>query len=104
MKKTPGTKVQVTGGGSGAGLAALQNGTTEIARRPAARWDAEKNKLRTCHNTTGVEIPVAKDGVTYVSESNLVNALTVEQTARHLRGDITTGSRWGPDAPIIIHS
>jgi phosphate transport system substrate-binding protein len=31
MKKNPAKKVQVTGGGSGVGIAALINGTTDIA-------------------------------------------------------------------------
>lgn len=31
MKKNPGANIQVTGGGSGVGLAALINGTTDIA-------------------------------------------------------------------------
>ncbi|MFY1825951.1 substrate-binding domain-containing protein, partial [Myxococcus fulvus] len=73
MKKTPATKVQVTGGGSGVGLAALQNGTTEIAMSSREIKDAEKQKLRARYNTTGQEIAVAKDGVTfYVNEGNPV--------------------------------
>src|SRR5512145_651672 len=31
MSKNPGVKIQVTGGGSGIGFAALQNNTTDIA-------------------------------------------------------------------------
>ena len=31
MGKTPGTKIQVTGGGSGVGMAALQNRSTDLA-------------------------------------------------------------------------
>ncbi|MBL9135990.1 MAG: substrate-binding domain-containing protein, partial [Verrucomicrobiales bacterium] len=31
MQKNPGTKIQVTGGGSGTGFAALQNKQTDIA-------------------------------------------------------------------------
>ena len=31
MSKNPGTKIQVTGGGSGTGFAALQNKTTDLA-------------------------------------------------------------------------
>ncbi len=46
MKKTPATKVQVTGGGSGTGLAALQNGTTDIAMSSREMKEAEGEKLR----------------------------------------------------------
>lgn len=106
MKKTPATKVQVTGGGSGTGLAALQNGTTDIAMSSREMKDAEGEKLRTRYNTTGVEVPVAKDGVTfYINESNPVNALTMEQLKGIYLGDITN---WkdvgGPDAPIVVYS
>ena len=31
MGKNPGVKIQVTGGGSGTGIAALTNGTTDVA-------------------------------------------------------------------------
>ncbi|WP_164001303.1 phosphate ABC transporter substrate-binding protein [Pyxidicoccus caerfyrddinensis] len=106
MKKTPATKVQVTGGGSGTGLAALQNGTTDIAMSSREMKDAEGEKLRTRYNTTGVEIAVAKDGVTfYVNGSNPVNSLTMEQLRDIYLGDITN---WkdvgGPDAPIVVYS
>jgi phosphate transport system substrate-binding protein len=36
MTKNPGTKIQVTGGGSGIGIAALQNNTTDIANSSPA--------------------------------------------------------------------
>ena len=36
MKKNPGAKIQVTGGGSGTGIAALINGTTDIAESSRA--------------------------------------------------------------------
>lgn len=106
MKKTPASKVQVTGGGSGTGLAALQNGTTDIAMSSRAMKDAEGKKLRARYNTTGVEIPVARDGVTfYVNSGNPVTSLTIEQLRGIYLGDITN---WkdvgGPDAPIVVYS
>src|SRR5690349_10651842 len=55
MKKNPAAKVQVTGGGSGTGLAALQNGTTEIAMSSRPMKDAEREKLRSRFNTPGQE-------------------------------------------------
>jgi phosphate transport system substrate-binding protein len=106
MKQNPGKKVQVTGGGSGTGIAALINGTTEIANASRAMKDSEKEKLRTRYNTLGTEVPVAKDGVTfYVNAACPVESLTLEQ----LRG-IYTGAieNWkevgGPDAPIVVYS
>src|SRR6188508_2915250 len=65
MKKAPGVKLQVTGGGSGTGLAALINGTTEIAASSRPMKDAEEEKLLFFKQKTAYEIPVAKDGVTF---------------------------------------
>jgi phosphate transport system substrate-binding protein len=106
MKKNPGTKLQVTGGGSGTGIAALINGTTDIATASRPMKDAEKEKLRARFNTPGTEIAVAKDGVAfYVSEANPVNALTEEQLRKIFLGDVTN---WkdvgGKDAPIVLYS
>ncbi|MBJ6765087.1 phosphate ABC transporter substrate-binding protein [Myxococcaceae bacterium JPH2] len=106
MKKNPGTKVQVTGGGSGTGLSALQNGTTDIAMSSREMKEAEQEKLRARFSTTGVEIPVAKDGVTfYVNDTNPVTSLTVDQLKGIYLGDTTN---WkdvgGPAATIVLYS
>src|SRR5436190_17315590 len=70
MKKNPGTAIQVTGGGSGTGISALINGTTDICQSSRSIKPAEREKLRDRYATTGVEIPVAKDGLSvYVNES-----------------------------------
>src|SRR5512134_41345 len=46
MKKSPGKSVQVTGGGSGTGIAALINGTTDIANASRAMKKDEKQKVQ----------------------------------------------------------
>jgi phosphate transport system substrate-binding protein len=87
MKNNPSASVQVTGGGSGIGITALINGTTDIcnASRPMKQTEIEKLKAR--YNTLGVEIPCAKDGVTiFLNEANKVNELTLQQLS-----DIYTG-------------
>ena len=106
MKKNPGIKVQVTGGGSGTGLSALINGTTDIATASRPIKDAEKEKLRSRHNTVGTETSVAKDGVTfYVSETNSLSALTAEQLKGLYLGDITNWKQvGGVDAPVVLYS
>src|SRR5690349_23278013 len=63
MKKNPGTVLQVTGGGSGTGISALINGTTDICESSRTMKPAEKEKLRDRYNNSGVEIPVARDGL-----------------------------------------
>ncbi|GMU03621.1 phosphate ABC transporter substrate-binding protein [Corallococcus caeni] len=106
MKKNPATKIQVTGGGSGTGLAALQNGTTDIAMSSREIKEAEEEKLRARYNTPPTGLPVAKDGVTfYVNESNKVDALTVEQLKDIYLGDTTSWKAvGGADAPIVLYS
>jgi phosphate transport system substrate-binding protein len=106
MKKNPAKKVQVTGGGSGTGIAALINGTTDIASSSRAIKDAESAKVRDRYNTMPTETAVAQDGVAvYVNEGNPVQQLTVEQLQGIYLGDVTN---WkdvgGPDAPIVLYS
>jgi phosphate transport system substrate-binding protein len=105
MKNNPAALIQVTGGGSGVGITALINGTTDVcnASRPMKQTEIEKLKAR--YNTLGVEIPCAKDGVTiFLNESNKVQELTIKQLS-----DIYTGKirNWkevgGNDAEISMY-
>ena len=105
MGSHPGAIVQVTGGGSGTGIAALINGTTDICMASRPMKEDEKRKLRDRYQTMGVETSVAKDGLSvYVREQNPVKELSIPQ----LR-DIYTGSvrNWkqvgGSDAPITLY-
>ncbi|RKH58087.1 phosphate ABC transporter substrate-binding protein [Corallococcus interemptor] len=106
MKKNPATKIQVTGGGSGTGLAALQNGTTDIAMSSREIKEAEEEKLRARYNTPPTAVSVARDGVTfYVNESNKLDALTVEQLKDIYLGDTTSWKAvGGAEAPIVLYS
>ncbi|RKH47979.1 phosphate ABC transporter substrate-binding protein [Corallococcus llansteffanensis] len=106
MKKNPSMKIQVTGGGSGTGLAALQNGTTDIAMSSREMKEAEEEKLRARYNTPPTQFSVAKDGVTfYVNEANKLDALTVEQLKDIYLGDTTSWKAvGGADAPIVLYS
>ena len=106
MKKTPGKKVQVTGGGSGTGIAALINGTTDVANASRAIKASEKAKVQERFKTEPTETAVAKDGVAlYVNATNPVSQLTVEQVKAIYLGDVTN---WkdvgGPNAPIVLYS
>ena len=73
MKSNPSTAIQVTGGGSGVGITALINGTTDICNSSRPMKQAEIEKLKERYNTLGVQIPCAKDGITiFLNESNKV--------------------------------
>lgn len=105
MDKNPGAVLQVTGGGSGTGIAALINGTTDVCQASRPMKTSERTKLKERYFTMGTEIPVAKDGLTvYLHESNGIPQLTLEQLKAIYVGDITN---WkdvgGQDAEITIY-
>ncbi len=106
MKKSAGKKVQVTGGGSGTGIAALINGTTDIANSSRAIKPDESAKVRDRFSVLPAETAVAKDGVAiYVNEANPISQLTVEQLYGIYTGDVTNWKQvGGADAPIVLYS
>ena len=80
MTKNPGTQIQVTGGGSGVGIAALINGTTEIAASSRPIKPSEIDKLKSRFATRGVGVPIARDGLAvYLHASNPVGELSLQQ-------------------------
>ena len=81
MKLNPGTVIQVNGGGSGTGIAALINGTVDLAQSSRPMKDGEKKDVETRRNTTLTETPVALDALAvFVHASNLDNAFAVKST------------------------
>jgi phosphate transport system substrate-binding protein len=105
MQKHPEASIQVTGGGSGVGLAALINGSTDIANSSRPMKDSELEKLKSRYNTLGVEIPCAKDGISvYLNKANGVNELTVKEIGQIFSGKIKNWNQvGGVDAPIKLY-
>ena len=106
MKKHPTTTIQVTGGGSGTGISALINGTTDVCEASRAMKDAEKKQLADKAGAPPVEITVAKDGLSvYVNDSNPLTELTMDQLKQIFTGKV---DNWkdvgGADAKIIPYS
>ncbi|MCX6262098.1 MAG: phosphate ABC transporter substrate-binding protein [Bacteroidia bacterium] len=105
MKNNPSATIQVTGGGSGVGITALINGTTDIcnASRPMKQTEIEKLKAR--YNTLGVQIPCAKDGITiFLNEANKVDELTLKQLSDIYQGKIKNWKELGGvDAEIRMY-
>lgn len=106
MQRHPGMTVQVTGGGSGTGIASLINGTTHIAQSSRPMKPAEKEQVRARQGAEVLELPVAVDGLAvYVHRSNPVTELTMEQIRLIYIGAITRWSQvGGPDRLIILYS
>jgi phosphate transport system substrate-binding protein len=94
MKEHPGTVVQVTGGGSGTGIAALINGATDIAEASRPMKAEEKASVKAHSGKEVVEIPVALDGLSvYVDEKNPIVKISMPQLKDIYTGKIT---KWDP--------
>jgi phosphate transport system substrate-binding protein len=105
MKKHPETTIQVTGGGSGVGLAALINGSTDIANSSRPIKPTELEKIKAKYKKNGIEIPCAKDGLSvFLNKGNKVSELTIQQLGDIFSGKITN---WklvgGDDAKIQLY-
>ncbi|WP_300564886.1 phosphate ABC transporter substrate-binding protein [Flavobacterium sp.] len=96
MSKHPETAIQVTGGGSGVGISALINGSTDIANSSRPIKPSEVEKIKARYGTLGVEIPCAKDGISiYLNKANGVSELTLKQIADIYTGKITNWNQVG---------
>ncbi len=105
MKSHPNVVVQVTGGGSGTGIAALINGTTEICCASRPMKDKEKQQLKEKQAKDAVETAVALDGIAvFVNESNPLREASLEQLKLIYTGRTT---QWkevgGGDSPIVAY-
>lgn len=105
MKNKQDVTVQVTGGGSGVGISALINGTTDICNSSRPMKPSEREKLKMRYNSVGVEIKVARDGLSvYVNESNPVKELSLAQIKDIYTGKITNWKQLGgADKKIIVY-
>lgn len=106
MAKNPGTKIQVTGGGSGIGFAALQNKSTDLAN---ASRKIKAKEIAECVKAFGkrpTEYKVSLDGLSvYVAEGNAVKELSVDQLESIFTGKIKNWKQLGGnDAPITVYS
>lgn len=106
MAKHPDVAVQVTGGGSGTGISALINGTTDICNSSRPMKKSERDKLKQRYGTLGVEVKCAQDGLSiYVNESNTLQELSLRQIRGIYTGELTNWKQvGGPDQRIILYS
>jgi phosphate transport system substrate-binding protein len=101
----PEARISVTGGGSGTGIAALINGTVDVANASRAMKPEEVESAR-ANGIEPVEHIVASDAIAVVvNPTNPVSALTIDQLSDIFTGKIT---RWrevgGEDRPIVLLS
>ena len=105
MKSHPEVAIQVTGGGSGTGISALINGSTDICDASRPMKQSEIDKLKERYGSLGVEIRCAKDGITvYLNEANPVKELNLKQLSGIYTGKIKNWKEvGGPDADIKLY-
>ncbi len=105
MKAHPGKQVAVTGGGSGTGIAALINGTTDICAASRTMQDKEID-LAKQKSIQPKEVVIGMDGLAVmVNKSNPVDSLTLEQIKQVFQGSVTDWSQVGGNkGDILIHS
>jgi phosphate transport system substrate-binding protein len=105
MKKTAGTTVQVTGGGSGTGLAALLNGTTDICNSSRPMKTKEISQFLAKFKVRPREYKVCVDGLSvYINTGNPIEKLSFPQLEGIFTGRITNWKQvGGNDAPISLY-
>lgn len=105
LKEHPSSEIVVTGGGSGVGLAALPENTTDIAMASRRIKFGEKMKFAKI-GLEVKEVVVAYDALAVVvNPSNPVDRLTREQLEAIFRGKITNWKEvGGPDRRIVVYS
>ncbi|MEI8004690.1 MAG: PstS family phosphate ABC transporter substrate-binding protein [Bacteroidota bacterium] len=105
MKSHQDVIIQVTGGGSGTGISALINGSTDICTSSRPLKSSEMDKLKERYGSLGIEIPCAKDGITiFLNESNAVSELSIKQLGGIFSGKIRNWKEvGGPDAEIKLY-
>jgi phosphate transport system substrate-binding protein len=102
MKAKSGSSITVTGGGSGVGIAALIEGTTDIAQSSRKIKFDEKGKLQEGGKTVK-EVTIAFDALAIiVNPENKVTNLTREQLEGIFTGKIKNWSEVGGEDLAII--
>jgi phosphate transport system substrate-binding protein len=101
----PSVTIAVTGGGSGTGIAALINGTVDIANASRAMKEKEYADAQ-ANGIEAVEHVVAIDALAViVNLENPVSKLTIDQLADMYTGRITNWKEvGGNDEPIVLLS
>lgn len=105
MKQHPDGRVTVTGGGTGVGISALMDNTTDIAMASRPIKFSEKMKIKEAGEEVE-EVIVAYDALAVVVHpSNPVKQLTRKQLEDIFRGKITNWKQvGGEDQKIVVYS
>ncbi len=102
QEEHPNIRISVTGGGSGTGIAALLNGTVDIANA-SRQISPDETKAALAKGMKPEEFVIARDAIAViVNPENPINRLTLQQISDLYSGKI---SNWkalgGDDRPIV---
>jgi phosphate transport system substrate-binding protein len=105
MAAHPDARISVTGGGTGTGIAAMINGTVDLANASRAMKE-EEIKDAEANGIEPLEHVVARDAIAIVVHpSNPVNGLTLQQISDIYTGKLTNWQQvGGEDRPIVLLS
>ena len=105
MKKNPGVQISLSGGGSGEGIKALIDKTTDIATS-SREIKKEEVELAKTNNVNPVANVVANDALTpVVHPKNKVTNLSIDQLSQIYQGKITNWKEvGGADLQIVVIS
>lgn len=98
----PNVRISVTGGGSGTGIAALINGTVDIANASRPIKPEEEQSIE-ANGIIPVEFVIARDAIAVVvNPENPINQLTLKQISDIYSGKINNWKEiGGEDRPIV---
>ncbi|MCU0510542.1 MAG: PstS family phosphate ABC transporter substrate-binding protein [Anaerolineae bacterium] len=105
MALHPDARISVTGGGTGTGIAAMINGTVDLASASRSMKEEELEAAR-ANGIEPIEHVVAGDAIAVVVHpSNPVDGLTLQQISDIYTGKITNWQQvGGEDRPIVLLS
>lgn len=106
MAKKSDVQIQVTGGGTGTGFAALQNQTTDLCNASRKIRAAEIAECIKAFGKRPIEYKVCLDGLSvYVAANNPVKELSLDQLLQIFTGKVKNWKEvGGNDAPITLYS
>lgn len=104
MQRHKGAMIAVTGGGSGVGIAAIINRTTDIANSSRAMKDSELKQAK-ANGVDPIAVVFAMDGLSVIiNPANTVKSLTLDQIGQIYRGEIKNWNQLGgPNLPITLY-
>jgi phosphate transport system substrate-binding protein len=104
MKKDPNASIAVTGGGSGVGIAAIINKTTDLCNASRPMKDSEVAKAKD-NGVNPIGVAFAVDGLSViVNTKNSLKHLTMDQIGQIYRGEVSNWKQLGgPDSPITLY-